>query len=65
MAFILFLAGGIAGVFAMITSIVAFDASFLSALAVWFGAGMVVSLAGIALALVPCGPVQTGPLARA
>ena len=53
MAFILFLVGGIAGVIAMLTSIIVFDASFLSALAVWFATGMAISLVGIALATVP------------
>ena len=65
MAFILFLVGGIAGVIAMLTSIIAFDASFISALAIWFGTGMAVSLAGIALAMVPRGDAQEGQLAEA
>jgi hypothetical protein len=65
MAFILFLVGGIAGVIAMLTSIVAFDASFLAALAVWFAAGMIISLAGIALASVPQGRMHNGRMIEA
>ena len=65
MAFILFLVGGIAGVMAMLTSIIAFDASFLAALAVWFATGMVVSLAGIALASVPRGVMIRGEMVEA
>ena len=65
MAFILFLVGGIAGVIAMLTSIFVFDASFLSALAVWFATGMVVSLAGIALAMMPRGVMIRGEMVEA
>ena len=65
MAFILFLVGGIAGVMAMLTSIIAFDASFLAALAVWFVTGMVVSLVGIALASVPRGVMIRGEMVEA
>lgn len=65
MAFILFLVGGIAGVVAMLTSIIAFDASFLSAIAVWFATGMAVSLAGIALATVPRGVMRNGKMVEA
>ena len=65
MAFILFLVGGIAGVMAMLTSIIAFDASFLAALAVWFATGMVVSLVGIALASVPRGVMIRGEMVEA
>ena len=65
MAFILFLVGGIAGVMAMLTSIIAFDASFLAALAVWFVTGMAVSLVGIALASVPRGVMIRGEMVEA
>jgi hypothetical protein len=65
MAFILFVTGGIAGVIAMLTSIIAFDASFVSALAIWFGTGMAVSLAGIALALAPRSDATEGQLVEA
>lgn len=65
MAFILFLLGGIAGVIAMLTSIIVFDTSFLFALAVWFGTGMAVSLGGIALALVPRGVMRNGQMVEA
>ena len=65
MAFILFLVGGIAGVVAMLTSIIAFDASFLSAIAIWFATGMTVSLAGIALATVPRGVLRNGKMVEA
>ena len=65
MAFILFLVGGIAGVIAMLTSIIAFDASFLAALSVWFATGIAVSLVGVALALAPCGTQHAGKMTRA
>lgn len=65
MALILFVIGGIAGVIAMLTSIIAFDASFISALAIWFGTGMAVSLAGIALAMVPRGTMEPGEMVEA
>ena len=65
MAFILFIVGGIAGVLGILTAIIAFDASFLSALAVWFATGMVVSLAGIALALAPRAAASRGQLVEA
>ena len=65
MAFILFIIGGIAGVAAMLTSIIAFDASFLSALAIWFATGMAVSLAGVALAMVPRGTMVRGQMVEA
>ena len=65
MAFILFLVGGISGVIAMLTSIFVFDASFLSGLAVWFATGMVVSLAGIALAMMPRGVMIRGEMVEA
>lgn len=65
MAFILFIVGGIAGVLGMLTAIIAFDASFLSALAVWFATGMAVSLAGIALALAPRAAPARGQLVEA
>jgi hypothetical protein len=65
MAFILFVIGGIAGVIAMLTSIVAFDASFMSALAIWFGTGMAVSLVGIAVALAPRADALGGQLVEA
>ena len=65
MAYILFLIGGIAGVIAMLTSIIAFDASFLAALSVWFATGMAASLAGIALASVPRGVMIRGEMVEA
>ena len=65
MAFVLFLVGGLAGVIAMLTSIIAFDASFLTALAAWFATGMVVSFAGIALALAPRGIMRNGQMVEA
>jgi hypothetical protein len=65
MAFIFFVAGGIAGMIAMLTAMIGFDASFLSALALWFGTGMVISLAGIALAMVPRAEAATGEFAQA
>ena len=65
MAFILFIVGGIAGVIAMLTSIFAFDASFLTALAVWFTAGMGVSLTGVAVAIIPRGQMVRGEMVEA
>lgn len=65
MAFIFFLVGGIAGVIAMLTSIFAFDASALAALAVWFATGMAVSLGGIGLAMVPRGVMRNGQMVEA
>lgn len=65
MAFILFLVGGIAGVIAMLTSMIVFDASFLSALAIWFATGMGVSLGGIALAMAPRGVMRNGQMVEA
>ena len=65
MAFILFLIGGLAGVIAMLTSIVVFDASVLTALTAWFATGMAVSLAGIAVALVPRGTMVRGQMVEA
>ena len=65
MAFILFLVGGIAGVIAMLTSIFVYDASFLSALAVWFATGMAISLVGIALATVPRRVIRNGRMVEA
>ena len=65
MAFILFLVGGIAGVIAMLTSIIVFDASVHSALAVWFATGMAVSLGGIAIAMVPRGTMVRGEMVEA
>ena len=65
MAYILFVVGGIAGVIAMLTSIIAFDASALAALAVWFGTGMAVSLVGIALAMAPRGVMRNGQMVEA
>ncbi len=65
MAFIFFLAGGLAGIIAMLTSMIIFDASFLSALAVWFATGMAVSLAGLALAMVPRGEMVRGEMVEA
>ena len=62
MAFIFFVIGGIAGVVAMLTSIVVFDASALTALIAWFATGMVVSLAGIAVAMVPRGTMVRGEM---
>ena len=65
MAFIFFLIGGIAGVIAMLTSIFVFDASVLTALTAWFATGMAVSLAGVAIALVPRGTMERGDLVEA
>ena len=65
MAFIFFLIGGIAGVIAMLTSIFVFDASVLTALTAWFAAGMAVSLAGVAIALVPRGTMERGEMVEA
>ena len=65
MAFILFLVGGIAGVIAMLTSIIAFDASALTALTAWFATGMAVSLAGVAIAMVPRGTMVRGEMVEA
>ena len=65
MAFIFFLIGGIAGVIAMLTSIVVFDASVLTALMAWFATGMAVSLAGIAVAMVPRGTMVRGEMVEA
>ena len=65
MAFIFFLIGGIAGVIAMFTSIFVFDASVLTALTAWFAAGMAVSLAGVAIALVPRGTMERGEMVEA
>ena len=65
MAFIFFLLGGIAGVFAMLTSIFVFDASFFTALTAWFGTGMAVSLAGLAVAMVPRGQMVRGEMVEA
>lgn len=65
MAFILFVVGGFAGVIAMLTSIIAFDASFLFALAVWFATGMVISLGGIAFAMIPRSVEHTGQMVGA
>lgn len=65
MAFVLFIAGGIAGVIAMLTSIFVFDASFLTALTAWFATGMAVSLAGIAIASVPRGQMVRGQMVEA
>ena len=65
MAFILFLVGGLAGVIAMLTSIVVFDASVLTALTAWFATGMAVSLACIAVAMVPRGVMVRGEMVEA
>ena len=65
MAFILFLLGGIAGVFAMLTSIFVFDASVVTALTAWFGTGMAVSLVGLAVAMVPRGQMVRGEMVEA
>ena len=63
MAFVLFVFGAVSGIVAMITSIFVFDAGFLSALGVWFGTGMAVSVAGIALAVIPRGEIASGEMA--
>ena len=65
MAFILFLVGGVAGVIAMLTSIFVFDASVLTALTAWFATGMAVSLAGLAIAMVPRGQMVRGEMVEA
>jgi hypothetical protein len=65
MAFILFVFGGIAGVIAMLTSLIAFDASVMSAVAIWFGTGMAVSLAGLAVALAPRAAAHEGQMVEA
>ena len=65
MAFIFFLIGGIAGVIAMLTSIIVFDTSFLAALIAWFVTGMAVSLAGLAIAMVPRGQMVRGEMVKA
>lgn len=65
MAFIFFVIGGIAGVIAMLTSIFVFDTSVLTALTAWFATGMAVSLAGVAVALVPRGQIVRGEMVEA
>jgi hypothetical protein len=65
MAFVFFLIGGMAGMIAMLTSIFIFDASIFTALAVWFGTGMAISLAGVALAMAPQAGQHTGQLVEA
>jgi hypothetical protein len=65
MAFILFVTGGIAGVIAMLTSIIAFDANIMAAVAIWFGTGMAVSLVGVAFAVAPRSEAPEGQLIEA
>ena len=62
MAFIFFIFGGIAGVIAMLASIFVFDASVLTAVTAWFATGMAVSLAGVAIAMVPRGTMVRGEM---
>ena len=52
MAFVMFLIGGVSGIAAMFASLLAYDASLLSALGIWFATGMTVSLIGISLSLI-------------
>jgi uncharacterized membrane protein YccC len=65
LAFIVFVVAGFAGVVAMLTSIFAFETSFLAALAVWFGTGMALSVAGIAVAMAPRRQIPAGRLVEA